>query len=105
MSRGMEGASHSPLHVAVKQLDTDTALIRVCAEPIPDDCVELDEALERAAALSTPGLVIDLSVLATAEPSVVQLVTAFQERCLNGGRWLLVVPPSAQLADFLLELG
>jgi anti-anti-sigma regulatory factor len=101
----MEGASHSPLRVTVKQLDTDTALIRVCAEPVPDGCVSLQQALEQAASLSTPGLVIDLSVLGEAEPSVVQQVTAFQERCLSSGRWLLVVPPSAQLADFLVALG
>jgi anti-anti-sigma regulatory factor len=97
-------ASAAPLQVTIKRLDDDTALISVCGAAPAQSCVELDEALAQAEELGTPGLVIDLSEIEEASAPVISSVTAFQERCLGHGRWLLVVPPSATLADYLLKL-
>jgi hypothetical protein len=58
----------------------------------------------RPSELGTPGLVIDLSELQEATQPVISSVTTFQEHCLNHGRWLLVVPPSATLTEYLLRL-
>ena len=96
--------SAAPLQVTIKRLDDDSTLISVCGESPAQSCVELDEALAQAEELGTPGLVIDLSEIEEATEPVVASVTTFQERCLSHGRWLLVVPPSATLADYLLKL-
>jgi anti-anti-sigma regulatory factor len=104
----MHGSSHSPLvplHVSIQQLDDDTALISVGGKAATSSrCPELDDALGRAENLGTPGFVIDLSDVAEADESVVSCVTAFQERCIRGGRWLVVVPPCAAMTEFLLRL-
>lgn len=104
----MDGSSHRPLvplQVSVKQLDDDTALISVCGDAATNRCPELDDALDEAENLGTPGLVIDLSDVTDPGQSVVSSVTAFQERCIRGGRWLVVVPPCASMTELLLRLG
>ena len=103
----MNGSSHSPvtpLDVSIKQLDDDTALISVCGKAAMSRCPELDDALGQAENLGTPGFVIDLTDVTEADQSVVSSVTAFQERCIRGGRWLVVVPPCAAVTEFLLRL-
>jgi anti-anti-sigma regulatory factor len=90
------------VQVSIKQLDGDTALVSVCAGQA--DCSKLDEALGEAERLGTPGLVIDLSELSDAGDSIVASVTEFQKRCIGDGRWLLVMPPSAALAEFFVNL-
>jgi anti-anti-sigma regulatory factor len=103
----MNGSSHGPLvplHVSVKQLDDDTALISVCGNAATSRCPELDNALGQAENLGTPGFVIDLSDVTEADQWVVSSVTAFQERCIRGGRWLVVVPPCAAITEYLLRL-
>jgi anti-anti-sigma regulatory factor len=103
----MNGSSRSqvtPLDVSITQLDHDTALISVCGRPATSRCPELDDALGAAENLGTPGFVIDLTDVTDADQSVVSSVTAFQERCIRRGRWLVVVPPCAAVSDFLLRL-
>jgi anti-anti-sigma regulatory factor len=104
---GMDDAaagSAAPLQVTIKRLDDDSTLITVCGPAPAASCAELDDALAAAEELGTPGLVIDLSELEHASTPVVSSVTRFQEHCLGCGRWLLVVPPSATLTDYLLKL-
>jgi anti-anti-sigma regulatory factor len=96
--------SGAPLQVTVKRLDDDSTLISVCGPAPAQPCPELDEALTQAEEVGTPGLVIDLSELEQASAPVVSSITRFQEHCLGCGRWLLVVPPSATLTDYLLKL-
>lgn len=93
------------LQVSIRRLDGDTALISVCGEPPLRPCDDLDAALGEAESLGTPGLIIDLSELASVNEPVISTVTEFQKRCIGHGRWLLVVPPCATLADFLMQLG
>jgi anti-anti-sigma regulatory factor len=102
----MNGSSRSqvtPLDVSIKQLDRDTALISVCGKAA-SRCPELDDALGVAENLGTPGFVIDLTDVTEADQSVVSSVTAFQERCIRGGRWLVVVPPCSAVTEFQLRL-
>jgi hypothetical protein len=87
----------------VKRLDEDTAMVSLGGDG-PNDAGALSAALREAEGLGTPGLVIDLSRLAGVGPDVVASVSAFQRHCIDSGRWLLVVPPCAALADYLTRL-
>ena len=86
------------LEVAIRELDEDTAMVVLTGESPATACLNLHEALRTAESLGKPGLVINLSDLDEANHDVLAAIGACQHRCIEAGRWLLVVPPQAMLA-------
>jgi hypothetical protein len=91
--------------VSIRELDADTVMVRVSGESAADGaCADLGEALDRAQRCGKHGLVIDLTELRDPGADLLAITSACHVRCVNEGRWLLVVPPLVPLADFFKSL-
>jgi anti-anti-sigma regulatory factor len=92
------------LDISVSEADADTAIVTVCGAADSTSAAELDQGLRRAEELERPGLVVDLSELREETDAVLGTLAECQRRCFEHGRWLLVVPPTNVLTDFLERL-
>ena len=91
--------------VSIRELDAHTVMVSVSGEPAAEGaCTDLREALDRAQRRGKPGLVIDLTELRDPGANLLSITSACHVRCVNEGRWLLVVPPLVPLADFFKAL-
>ena len=84
------------LVVSITDLDDDTKMVAVAGQAPSAACLQIHDALRQAEACGKPGLVVNLSELVAINEHVLRAVRACQERCIEAGRWLLIVPPGGQ---------